>query len=249
MVFFRIVIINIIVNFIELKPICIIPARGGSKGVPKKNIKIIAGKPLLAHVIESLKKSAIFSYIIVSTEDEEIAKIAKKYGATVPFIRPKRLSSDIIPMDKVLLHAVQTLYKLGYNFDIFVWRDATTPFIRSSDIKKSITFLRKKKCDTVCGVYKQHLNPYFNMVELDSNGFLKLSKSLKHRPRSRQEAPVVFQLNGLYTYDARKFLNTGKTDFSKCIPLEIPMETGLMIDTKFEFEIAKLLIENKSTFL
>ena len=159
------------------------------------------------------------------------------------------LSSDIIPMDKVLLHAVQTLYKLGYNFDIFVWRDATTPFIRSSDIKKSITFLRKKKCDTVCGVYKQHLNPYFNMVELDSNGFLKLSKSLKHRPRSRQEAPVVFQLNGLYTYDARKFLNTGKTDFSKCIPLEIPMETGLMIDTKFEFEIAKLLIENKSTFL
>ena len=249
MVFFRIVIINIIVNFIELKPICIIPARGGSKGVPKKNIKIIAGKPLLAHVIESLKKSAIFSYIIVSTEDEEIAKIAKKYGATVPFIRPKRLSSDTIPMDKVLLHAVQTLYKLGYNFDIFVWRDATTPFIRSSDIKKSITFLRKKKCDTVCGVYKQHLNPYFNMVELDSNGFLKLSKSLKHRPRSRQEAPVVFQLNGLYTYDARKFLNTGKTDFSKCIPLEIPMETGLMIDTKFEFEIAKLLIENKSTFL
>ncbi len=232
-----------------MKPICIIPARGGSKGVPKKNIKIIAGKPLLAHVIESLKKSAIFSYIIVSTEDKEIAKIAKKYGAIVPFIRPKRLATDTTPMDKVLLHTVQTLYKLGYNFDIFVWRDATTPFIRSSDIKKSITFLRKKKCDIVCGVYKQHLNPYFNMVELDSNGFLKLSKSLKHRPRSRQEAPVVFQLNGLYTYDARKFLNTGKTDFSKCMPLEIPMETGLMIDTKFEFEIAKLLIENKSTIL
>ena len=232
-----------------MKPICIIPARGGSKGVPKKNIKIIAGKPLLAHVIESLKKSTIFSYIIVSTEDKEIAKIAKKYGATVPFIRPKRLATDTTPMDKVLLHAVQTLYKLGYTFDIFVWRDATTPFIRSSDIKKSITFLRKKKCDIVCGVYKQHLNPYFNMVELDPNGFLKLSKSLKHRPRSRQEAPVVFQLNGLYTYDARKFLNTGKTDFSKCMPLEIPMETGLMIDTKFEFEIAKLLIENKSIIL
>lgn len=228
-----------------MKPICIISARGGSKGVPKKNIKIIAGKPLLGHVIENIKKSKIFSHIFVSTEDEQIKKIAKKYGAEVPFVRPKNLATDTASMDQVLLHAIQTLYDLKYQFEIFVWRDATTPFIRNSDIKRSIQLLKKEKAAIVCGVYRQHLNPYFNMVEKDRKGFLKLSKTLKKRPISRQEAPIVYQLNGLYAYDAKKFLKLGKTDFSKSIPLEIPMETGLMIDTPFEFEIARLILENK----
>lgn len=228
-----------------MKPICIIPARGGSKGVPKKNIKNIAGKPLLGHVIQNIKKSDIFSHIIVSTEDKQIEKIAKKYGAEVPFVRPKNLATDTASMDQVLLHAVQTLYNLRYEFDVFVWRDATTPFIQNSDIKRSIQLLKKEKAVTVCGVYKQHLNPYFNMVEKDKKGFLKLSKTLKNRPISRQSAPVVYQLNGLYAYDAKKFLKLRKTDFSKSIPLEIPMETGLMIDTPFEFEIARLILENK----
>ena len=225
--------------------VCIIPARGGSKGVPKKNIKKINGKPLLGYVIESALKSKIFSHVVVSTEDNEIAKIAKKFGADVPFKRPKSLASDYAPMDKVLLHAVKTLYKLDYDFDIFVWRDATTPFIRSVDIKKSIKMLKKNNASIVTGVYRQHLNPYFNIVEKDSNGFLKLCKPLKIKARSRQEAPPVFQLNGLYVYDAKKFLKLKKTDLSKTIPHEIPVETGLMIDTEFEFEIAKLLIEQK----
>ena len=225
--------------------VCIIPARGGSKGVPKKNIKKINGKPLLGYVIESALKSKIFTHVVVSTEDDEIAKIAKKFGADVPFKRPKSLASDYAPMDKVLLHAVKTLYKLDYDFDIFVWRDATTPFIRSVDIKKSIKILKKNNASIVTGVYRQHLNPYFNIVEKDSNGFLKLCKPLKIKARSRQEAPPVFQLNGLYVYDAKKFLKLKRTDLSKTLPHEIPVETGLMIDTEFEFEIAKLLIEQK----
>jgi len=228
-----------------LKPICIIPARGGSKGVPKKNIKIIAGKPLLGHVIENIKKGNIFSHIIVSTENKQIKKIAEKYGAEVPFVRPKKLATDTTSMDQVLLHAIQTLYDLKYKFEIFVWRDATTPLIRNSDIKRSIQLLKKEKSAAVCGVYRQHLNPYFNMVEKNNKGFLKLSKILKNRPLSRQEAPIVYQLNGLYAYDAKKFLKFKKTDFSKSIPLEIPMETGIMIDTPFEFEIVKLILENK----
>ena len=202
-----------------MKPICIIPARGGSKGVPKKNIRKIAGKPLLGHVIEQIDKSKIFSAVIVSTEDLEIAKIARKHGADVPFMRPKNLATDTTPMDKVLLH------------------------------KKSIQLLRKKKVPVVCAVYEQHLNPYFNIVETNSDGFLKLSKKLKTRPMSRQQAPKVYQLNGLYTYDARKFLKIKKTDFGKSIPLEIPLENGLMIDTEFEFKISKLLLETKSVKL
>ena len=229
-----------------MKPICIIPARGGSKGIAKKNIKIIAGKPLLGHVIENIKKGNIFSHIIVSTEDKEIAKIAKKYGAEVPFVRPKKFATDTASMDEVLLHAIQTLYELKYEFEIFVWRDATTPLIKNSDIKRSIELLKKEKsAAAVCGVYIQHLNPYFNMVEKNKQGFLKLSKKLKNRPLSRQEAPIVYQLNGLYAYNAKKFLKLKKTDFSKSKPYEIPMETGIMIDTPFEFEIVKLFLENK----
>ncbi|MAV94115.1 MAG: acylneuraminate cytidylyltransferase [Euryarchaeota archaeon] len=228
-----------------LKTICIIPARGGSKGVPKKNIRKIAGKPLLGYVIENLKKGKNFSNIIVSTEDEEIAKIAKKFGAEVPFMRPKRLASDTTPMDKVLLHAVKELRKLNYKFDYFVWRDATTPFITNNDIKGAISLLKKKNVPIVCGVYKQHLNPYYNIVEINSRGNLKLVKPLRKKARSRQEAPIVYQLNGLYVYDTEKFLKMKKTNLSKAIHYEIPIETGLMIDTKFEFEIARLLIENK----
>jgi len=228
-----------------LKTVCIIPARGGSKGVPRKNIRKIAGKPLLGYVIENLKKGKNFSNIIVSTEDKEIARIAKKYGAEVPFLRPKKLASDTTAMDEVLLHTVKTLKKLNYEFDCFVWRDATTPFITNNDIRKAIKLLKKNRVAIVCGVYKQHLNPYYNIVEINSRGNLKLVKPLRKKARSRQEAPTVYQLNGLYVYDTKKFLKMKKTDLSKSIHYEIPIETGLMIDTKFEFEIARLLIENK----
>ena len=228
-----------------MKPICIIPARGGSKGVPKKNIRPIAGRPLIAHTIEAALNSNIFSRVFVSTEDKKIASIAKKYGAEVPFKRPKRLSNDIVHVDDALLHAVKKLYSMGYKFDIFVWRDCTVPFIRDSDILGSIKLLKKKKCEVVVGVYKQHLNPYHNILEIDSKGFLKISKKLRKKPRSRQEAPTVYQENGLHTYDAKKFLKLGRTYHSKSIPYEIPPIMGLMIDTELEFQIAKLIIEQK----
>jgi len=228
-----------------MKPVCIIPARGGSKGVPKKNIRPIAGKPLIAHTIEAALNSNIFSHVFVSTEDKKIASIAKKYGAEVPFKRPKRLSNDIVHVDDALLHAVKKLYSMGYKFDIFVWRDCTVPFIRDSDILGSIKLLKKKKCEVVIGVYKQHLNPYHNILEIDSKGFLKISKKLRKKPRSRQEAPTVYQENGLHTYDAKKFLKLGGTYHSKSIPYEISPITGLMIDTELEFQIAKLIIEQK----
>ena len=94
-----------------MKPVCIIPARGGSKGIPKKNIRKIGGKPLIAYTIKKAKKSKIFSHIVVSTEDKEIALIAKRYGAEVPFMRPKYLATDSVTTDDVLVHAVKELFK------------------------------------------------------------------------------------------------------------------------------------------
>ena len=228
-----------------MKPICFIAARGGSKGVPRKNIRMLLNKPLIAHAIEKSINSNIFSHVVVSTEDDEISNIAKQYGAEVPFRRPKRLATDSTGMAEVMLHGITQLYSLGYDFEIFVSRDCTVPFIRDSDIRASINLLKKKKCDVVYGVYVQHLNPYFNMMELSSNGYLEFSKKMKIHPQRRQDAPKVYQLNGLYTYDAKRFLKFKKQFLTNGLPLEIPPETGLMIDTELEFKIAEMMIKRK----
>ncbi len=224
-----------------MKPICLICARGGSKGISNKNIKIISNKPLIAHTIISAINSKLFSHVVVSTEDKRIAQISKKYGAEVPFIRPKNLARDSTPVGDVFIHAIKKLYSLGYQFEIFVNRDCTVPFIKNNDIKKSIELLKNKKCDAVYGVYRQHLNPYFNMMEKNKNGYLQLSKKLKERPKSRQKAPIVYQLNGLFTFDAKKFLKYGNPIMPKAVPYEISPESGLMIDTEIEFKIAEVL--------
>lgn len=225
----------------ELKPICFIGARGGSRGVPKKNTRSFNGKPLIAYTISRALESNIFSDVIVSTEDKEIAKIAKKYGASVPFMRPQSLTTNSSGMDQVIFHAIRKLREFGYQFDILVNRDCTVPFIRNEDISGSIELLRNKRCDAVYGVYRQHHNPYFNMMESNSRGFLKMSKSIGKRVKSRQSAPVVYQLNGLFAINVERLLKHGKWQMPKILPYEIPPETGFMIDTEFEFQIAELI--------
>lgn len=229
-----------------MKPICFIAARGGSKGVYRKNIRPFAGKPLIAHAIESALNSNIFSSVIVSSEDQEIISVAKKYGAEIPFNRPKTLATDKAAMRDVLLHGISELYTLGYKFDIFVSRDCTAPFVRHKDIAASIALLRREKCNAVFGVYKQHFNPYFNMMEKNRQGYLKMSKGTGERPATRQSSPVVYQLNGFFTYDSKKFLKYGDPiRIPKALPYEIAPETGWMIDTEMEFKIAELMLLNK----
>ena len=129
-----------------MKPICLIAARGGSKGVPRKNLRLLGNKPLIAHTIEKSLDSKLFDHVIVSTEDPEIAKISKQYGAEVPFIRPKNLAKDTTGMAEVMVHAITKLQSMKYEFDAFVNRDCTVPFIRNSDINSSIKLLKKTKC-------------------------------------------------------------------------------------------------------
>ena len=228
----------------RLKSICFIGARGGSKGVRGKNIRRMGNMPLIAHTIKTSLESGIFKHVIVSTENNEIARIAKKYGAEVPFVRPKKLATDTAGMVDVMVHGINELKEQGYIFDVLVNRDCTVPFIRNTDVKGAITLLNRKKCDAVYGVYKQHFNPYFNMMEINSNGFLKLSKKMKERPKSRQESPIVYQLNGLFVYNVKKLLKYKTAILPKSLPFEIPVESGLMIDTEFEFEVAEMMFKN-----
>ena len=201
--------------------------------------------PLIAHTIKTSLESGIFKHVIVSTENKEIARIAKKYGAEIPFIRPKKLATDTAGMVDVMIHGINELKEQGYNFDVLVNRDCTVPFIRNADVKGAITLLNRKKCDAVYGVYKQHFNPYFNMMEINSNGFLKLSKKMKERPKSRQESPIVYQLNGLFVYNVKKLLKYKTAILSKSLPYEIPLECGLMIDTELEFQTAEMMLRKK----
>ena len=225
--------------------ICTICARGGSKGVPRKNIRRILNKPLISYTIEKSLKSDIFSHVIVSTEDKEIAKISKQYGAEVPFMRPKNLAKDNTGMVEVLIHAVTKLNSLGYDFEIFVNRDCTVPFIRDIDIKSSINLLKKTNCDAVYGVYLQHFNPYFNMIEIGKNGYIEFSKKLKIKPTRRQDAKKVYQLNGLFTYNTKQFLKYKNQYPPKGLPIKIPPESGIMIDTELEFRIVEMMLKQK----
>ena len=228
-----------------MRSLCFIGARGGSKGIAKKNIRLLNGKPLISYAIESALDSGVFSSIIVSTEDKEIARIAKKYGAEIPFIRPKRLATDNAGMYETIIHGINKLRSIGYRFDILVNRDCTVPFICKKDIIGSIKLLEKKSCDAVYGVYRQHHNPYFNMMEPNSKGFLQYSKSIGKKIKSRQFAPVVYQLNGLFTVNVDKLLKNGSWHMPKILPYEISLETGFMIDTEFEFQIAEMISRGK----
>jgi len=228
-----------------MKSVCFIGARGGSKGIKRKNIRLLDGKPLIAYAIESALDSKCFQHVIVSTEDKEIATIAKKYGAEIPFMRPKKLAVDSSSMSDVLIHGILKLRSLGYSFDALINRDSTVPFIGIKEIRGAVNLFKKINCNGVYSVYRQHLNPYFNIMETDSNGYLKLSKKLKNKITRRQDAPIVYQLNGLFVIKPDSLLKYHSTIMPKILPYEIPAEKGLMIDTELEFKLAELIMQKK----
>lgn len=228
-----------------MKSICLIAARGSSKGVVNKNIRKLGKKPLIAHTIEQALDSKVFDHVIVSTEDKSIATISKKYGAEVPFQRPKKLATSTASMDDVVIHAVNQLELLGYKFDFLINRDCTAPFIPKSAYRGSINLLKQKKCDLVIAAYKTHLNPYFNMMEINPNGFLRFSKNTGFRIVSRQTAPIVYQLTGLYAMNVQSLKKYKKTHMPRALPYEIRPEEGLMVDTEYEFKIAQQIVANR----
>jgi len=228
----------------KLKPICFIPARGGSKGVKCKNMKKLDGIPLIVNAIKLAKNSNIFEKIVVSTDNPQISKISKKYGADI-LTRSKNLASDKASMDDVLLDAIPKLLQNNSNFNSLVNLDCTVPFVTINDLKGLINLLEKTDCDTTCIVYKQHHNPYFNLVEPNSRGFLKISKKRLEKISTRQKAPIVYQLVGIFAMNITKFLKLKKIYMPKTLPYEIPSNRGLMIDTEFELKIAEFIASNK----
>lgn len=229
-----------------MKPICVIPARGGSKGIPRKNIRIMVDKPLIAHAIESALNSNLFDHIVVSTDDPEIADISKQYSAEIPFMRPRELANDTATTDSVLIHAIKELYSVGYKFEILSMRDCTVPFIDKADMQGAIDLLMKSPdCDSVFTVCHAHPNPYFDMFELTDLGYMRPSKTTGKPITRRQDAPVVYSINGFYVHYVKKLLQTGKMFTAKTLPYEISKEHGFMIDYEIDFKIAEMMYKLK----
>lgn len=228
------------------KVVCVIPARGGSKGVPRKNIKPLAGKPLIAYTIEQSLQSKYIDRTIVSTEDSEIADISKQYGAEVPFMRPDALAGDQVATVDVLLQAINWLEEEDkYNFDILVLLHTTTPLRAVKDIDSCIKMLVEAKADNVFSVTEAHRNPYFNMVEVDDNGIATLAK--KGDFTTRQSAPKVYDMNSsIYVWCKDVLKNEKKIFLKKSHIYVMPKERSIDIDDNFDFKIAEFLITNKS---
>jgi CMP-N,N'-diacetyllegionaminic acid synthase len=221
--------------------VCVIPARGGSKGLPGKNIKMFCGKPLIAHTIEQAKQSKYIDRVIVSTEAEEVSRISLQYGADVPFMRPMELAGDSSSTADALLHAINWIEnKDQYLFDILVLLHATTPLRSVEDIDKSIALLIEESADNVFSVTESHRNPYFNMVEQDKDGFVKLVKEGNYF--TRQSAPKVYDMNASIYVWWKEIFKTRNGLFSDKTRLYVmPKERSIDIDDSLDFRIAEFL--------
>jgi len=223
--------------------LCVIPARGGSKGLPGKNVRKILGKPLISYSIEQANESRYIDRIIVSTDDKEISEIAKQSGGEILFSRPDELASDESGIIDVLLHAIEWMEKKeGYSFDILVLLHATTPLRCVEDIDNSIEMLVNKKADNVFSVTEAHKNPYFNMIEINKDGTAKLVK--KGNFVTRQAAPLVYDMNAsVYVWWKNKLKEKKRHFMEKSYVYIMPKERSIDIDDYFDFMIAELLLK------
>lgn len=180
-----------------MKILAIIPARGGSKGVPRKNIKILGDKPLIAFSIEQAKESNCFSKIIVSTDDEEIATISKNYGAEIPFIRPSELANDTASSIAVVQHVVDFFESKNEYYDAICLLQPTSPFREKNFINKTIEKFTTSDSDALISVLKvpHEYNPHW-VFEEDNNGNLHIATGESEIIKRRQDLPTAYFRDG-----------------------------------------------------
>lgn len=226
------------------KILAVIPARGGSKGVPNKNIKELLGKPLIAYTIEQARNSQYIDRTVVSTDSPAIADIAVSYGAEVPFLRPEELATDQSGTIDVLVHAIDWLEKNeNYKFDILVLLHATTPLREPEDIDHSIELLVENGAENVFTVTEAHRNPYFNMVEIRNN---KVGLVKKGNYVTRQTAPEVFDMNSsIYVWWKDIFKKNKSVILENSRIYIMPKTRSVDIDDAFDFKIAEMLLTDQ----
>lgn len=228
------------------KILAIIPARGGSKRLPGKNIKELAGKPLIAWTIEAALQSEIFDTIMVSTDDSEIARLSKLYGADVPFIRDSELSTDTSSSIDVVLDTLRFYENKNENFNIVILLQPTSPLRESNDIIGALQLFEDNKAESVISVCEvdhpvQWCNELSNSLSMDS--FFKE----EYKNKRSQDFSKSYRLNGaIYIWDKEHFISEKNVIIPKSFAYVMDKNSSVDIDEEIDFIIAEALLKSKS---
>ncbi len=221
--------------------LAVIPARGGSKGIVKKNIRLFNGKALLAHAIEASRRAPSVSRIIVSTDDPETAEIARNTGAEVPFLRPSEFSSDSSNVADAVVHLLNELKKNeGYEPDYIVLLQPTNPMRTSDDIEKALTLIQGRDADSLVSIYKTSEPLILTKDESDSLTFI--NSELFSSP-NRQQMPAYYRLDGCMLFIVRTKTLLEKRSFfaGKIVGYEIERWRAIDIDEPQDFVLGELV--------
>lgn len=228
----------------------IIAARGGSKGIPRKNLKKVGDRPLIAHTIEAATDANSIGRTIVTTDDEEIAEVSREYGAEVPFIRPEELAGDDVPVIAAFKHAVEYLAENGESSRFVVGLQPTCPFTDSNDIDTAVEKATETDCDSVVSVAEVTETHPYRAYELVGDRVKPLEGITETQPDQRQDRPDVYGFTGAIFVRKSRLLQmwSGNTfalgdDVRGIVQ---PPERALDIDTRFELRIARALYEYDS---
>lgn len=228
-----------------MKNLAIIPARKGSKGVKDKNIKLLKGKPLMAHTIQAAIDSEMFDRIIVSTDSEYYASIARKYGADVPFLRDTANSSDNASSWDVVKEVLSKLKNVGQTFDSFALLQPTSPLRDGSDIKEAYKVLKQEHAESIVSVCEMEHSPLWSNV-------LPQNYSLSHFIRQegekkRQDLEKYYRLNGaIYIATVNSFLEKNTVYGEKSFAYVMETSKSVDIDTELDFIIAEAIMDTLS---
>lgn len=218
----------------------IIPARGGSKRLPGKNIALLNKKPLIAYTIEAAISSKKLSRSIVSTDNEEIASVAKQFGAEVPFLRPTELAQDKSSVLDALNHALAHLERQGDRIDAVVLLQPTSPFRTGEHIDEAIALFESSDADTVTAVCNAREHPYYAWTV--ENGRLQPFFSLEKQMKARQDLPPAFIENGSIYVIKRSLIAEHRIYGNRIVPYVMPSINSVDIDTREDLQWAEFLI-------
>ena len=233
-----------------MKRLCTICARGGSKGVLNKNIRPIGGKPLIGHSVLQAQSSGLFEAIAVSSDSPEILDISKKFGADYSIFRPRELASDWAPKLPAIQHCVNEVERIsGESFDVIVDLDVTSPLRLTKDIEGAVRLLEEKNVSNVITGCPARRSPYFNLVEQDENGCVRLSKTPEKTIVRRQDTPECFDMNAsIYVWKRKELIGSKSIFNADTLLFVMPEERSIDVDHEWEFEYVEFLF-NKRTSL
>jgi CMP-N,N'-diacetyllegionaminic acid synthase len=227
---------------------CIIPARGGSKALPRKNIALLDGRPLISYTIQTARNATHVDRVIVSTDDAEIAALAKELGAEVPFLRPAALAQDDSPTLPAVQHAVQSMENLfGIHPELITLIQPTSPFTRADQVDDAVRLLMgRADADAVTTVVEvDHVNHPFNIRRIDQQGFVDFVMSEEHHKyTNRQSKPPFYRFGNLYVTRLAVLMRDNSLFGRRCLPLLCDSSSCFDINDKADLALAECMIHS-----